>query len=257
MNNNKRPLILISNDDGVTAKGINELAEALRGLGDIMMMAPDGPRSGMSSAFTSEDPVHYSKVREEEGLTVYKCSGTPTDCVKLACHILKPRKPDLVIGGINHGDNSSINSTYSGTMGIVKEGCLKGIPSVAFSICDHSPEADFRPMFPYIKSITESVIENGLPTGVCLNVNAPVAEEYKGVKVCRQTVGSWENEWADCPHPRFSNYFWVTGEYINREPQSEDTDHWAMDHGYIAVTPTTIDVTAYEAMDGLKSILEK
>lgn len=248
----KKPLILISNDDGVNAKGINELVRALKDLGEIVVMAPDKPRSGASGAITSECPVQYAKVREEEGLTVCKCTGTPTDCIKLALHELAPRCPDMVIGGINHGDNSSVNVHYSGTMGVVIEGCLKGIPSVGFSLCNHDADADFAPLLPYVRRITEEVIARGLPAGTCLNVNFPQTPAYRGTRICRQTVGTWDKEWKRCRHPRGGEYYWLTGEFVNFEPDAEDTDHWALDHGYVAITPTQIDVTAYRVMNELK-----
>ena len=164
----EKPLILLSNDDGVEAKGLNELIRGLRGVGEMIVMAPDGPRSGASGAITSEHPVRYYKVREEEDLTVYKCTGTPVDCVKLALHTVVPRRPDVVIGGINHGDNSSVNVHYSGTMGVVIEGCLKGISAIGYSLCNHFADADFSSSLPYIRRITEQVLEHGLPLGICL-----------------------------------------------------------------------------------------
>lgn len=248
----EKPLILISNDDGFSAKGIQELVKTLTGLGEIIVMAPDGPRSGASAAITSELPVRYNKVKEEENLTVYKCSGTPVDCVKLAMFELLPRCPDLVIGGINHGDNSAVNVHYSGTMGVVIEGCLKGIPSIGFSLCDHAADADFTPMLPYVKQIVAEVLSHGLPEGVCLNVNAPLASSFQGVRICRQAKGVWRNEWLECSHPRGGEYFWLTGNYHPLEPEAEDTDHWALENGYIAITPTQIDMTAYRMMDDLK-----
>lgn len=246
-----KPLILISNDDGVTAKGINELVKVLNGLGEIIVMAPDGPRSGASGSITSEHPIKYNKVREEEGLTVYQCSGTPVDCTKLALFELGDRVPDLVIGGINHGDNSAVNVHYSGTMGVVIEGCLKGIPSIGFSLCDHDPDADFSPMLPYVRKITEEVWTHGLPKGTCLNVNVPKTAELQGIRICRQTDASWGNEWFRGDHPRGGNYFWLTGKFTNNEPDAEDTDHWALNHGYVAITPIQIDMTAYALLDEL------
>ena len=250
--NPNRPLILISNDDGYQAKGIRELTCVLRKMADVVVMAPDGPRSGTACAMTSERPVRFTLIQKEEGLTVYKCTGTPTDCVKLAVHTMD-RKPDLVVGGINHGDNSSVNVHYSGTMGVVLEGCMKGIPSIGFSLCDHDPEADFTPMLPSVEKIVSEVLKHGLPQGICLNVNAPVAESYQGIRICRQTKGAWENEWKCCPHPRGGEYYWLTGNYKVQEPIAEGNDHWALDNGYIAVTPIQIDMTAYQVMDELKS----
>lgn len=249
---NKRPLILISNDDGYQAKGINELIRALRDVADLIVMAPDGPRSGSSGAITSSNPVHYVKLHEEEGLVVYSCNGTPVDSVKLALHALVPRVPDMVIGGINHGDNSSVNVHYSGTMGVVIEGCLKGIPSIGFSLCNHSSDADFSPSLPYVRSIVSTVLERGLPYGTCLNVNFPDTDNLKGIRICRQTDGVWINEFAECSNPRGTGYYWLTGSYKNNEPDNEDTDHWALDNGYVAITPTQIDVTAYKLVEEMK-----
>ena len=248
-----KPLILISNDDGYSAKGINELANTLAGLGDIVVMAPDGPRSGASAAITSEFPVRYYKVKEEEGLTVYKCTGTPVDCVKLALFELLPRCPDLIVGGINHGDNSAVNVHYSGTMGVVIEGCLKGVPSIGFSLCDHDAEADFKPMLPYVRKITELVLAKGLPKGTCLNVNAPKTTALKGVKVCRQTDASWGSEWCRGQHPKGGEYFWLTGKFTNNEPNAEEADRWALEHDYVAITPIQIDMTAYALIDELQT----
>ena len=248
-----KPLILISNDDGYSAKGINELAKTLAGLGEIVIMAPDGPRSGASAAITSEFPVRYYKVKEEEGLTIYKCTGTPVDCVKLALFELLPRCPDLIVGGINHGDNSAVNVHYSGTMGVVIEGCLKGVPSIGFSLCDHDAEADFKPMLPYVRKIAEQVLSKGLQKGTCLNVNAPKTDALKGLRVCRQTDASWGSEWCRGQHPKGGEYFWLTGKFNNNEPDAEEADRWALEHGYVAITPIQIDMTAYALIDELKT----
>ncbi|MBO4985818.1 MAG: 5'/3'-nucleotidase SurE [Bacteroides sp.] len=248
----QRPLILISNDDGIAAKGLAELVRFLSPLGDIVIMAPDGPRSGYACALTAAEPIHYQLVRRVPGITVYKCSGTPADCVKLAFHTVLDRKPDLVVGGINHGDNSSVNVHYSGTMGVVIEGCLKGIPAIGFSICDHGLNPDFTAAGPYIRNIAAQVLEKGLPALTCLNVNIPVTEELKGVRICRQTKGQWVNEWENLAHKNDSHYYWLTGNFENAEPDCEETDHWALNNGYIAITPTTVDATAYGLMEELK-----
>lgn len=250
---NEKPLLLLSNDDGFEAKGINELIEALRPVGDLVVVAPTGPRSGSSGAITSEHPLYCNKVKEEPGFTLYKCTGTPVDCVKLALHALVPRRPDLVVGGINHGDNSSVNVHYSGTMGVVIEGCLKGIPAIGFSLCNHLPDADFTATLPYIRSIATKVLQEGLPKGTCLNVNFPDTPHLKGIRICRQTDGDWVNEFALRSHPQQEkDYYWLTGEYQNNEPDAPDTDHWALDHGYVAITPTRIDMTDYEMLDTMK-----
>ena len=250
---NEKPLILVSNDDGVMAKGINELVKFLRPLGDIVVMAPDAPRSGSGCALTVTQPVHYQLVKKEVGLTVYKCSGTPTDCIKLARNTVLDRTPDLVVGGINHGDNSATNVHYSGTMGVVFEGCLNGIPSIGFSLCNHASDADFEATGPYIRSIAAMVLEKGLPPLTCLNVNFPDTTDIKGIKICEQAKGRWTNEWAACPRLNDPNYFWLTGEFTDHELENERNDHWALANGYVAITPTTVNVTAYHFMDELNN----
>lgn len=248
---NKRPLILISNDDGIMAKGISELIKFLRPLGEIVVMAPDAPRSGSGCAISVTQPVHYQLLRKEVGLTVYKCSGTPADCIKLARNTVLDRKPDLVVGGINHGDNSATNTHYSGTMAVVIEGCLNGIPSIGFSLCSHEPGADFEPSGAYVRQIAAMVLEKGLPPLTCLNVNFPNIKELKGVKVCAQAKGTWTNEWEPCPRKQDSNYYWLIGEFTDEEPDNEKSDRWALANGYAAITPTTVDMTAYGFMDEL------
>lgn len=288
---NKRPLILISNDDGYQAKGLNCLIDMVAHLGDIVVCAPDGPRSGLSCAFSATTPLlltHHSPAPASpvsvcrhsvtapspaSAVDIWSCNGTPTDCVKMALSQIVDRQPAIVIGGINHGDNASVNSHYSGTMGVVMEGCMKYIPSVAFSLCDHDPDADFEPLRPYVERYTRYVLEHGLPKGVCLNINFPKLEtttsesslsgpsmpapgvgQYSGVRVCRMAHGSWLNEVTTCHHPRGYDYHWMVGHYRNDEPEAEDTDRWALDHGYVAITPTTFDVTAYEALQSLKTL---
>jgi len=248
----ERPLILISNDDGYQAKGINSLVEMVSPLGDIVVCAPDGPRSGFSCAFSATTPLKLELRDKREGVEVWSCNGTPTDCVKMALARIVDRRPDIVLGGINHGDNASVNSHYSGTMGVVMEGCMKYIPSVAYSLCDHDEQADFEPLRPYIEKMTRYVLDKGLPVGTCLNVNFPLLASFKGVRVCRMAHGSWLNEVTTCHHPRGYDYYWMVGHYQNDEAEAVDTDRWALDHGYVAITPTTFDVTAYEAIEQLK-----
>lgn len=248
-----RPLILISNDDGFRAKGINCLIEMLRPLGNVIVCAPEGARSGYSCAFSATSPLFLKKVREEEGLQVWSCSGTPIDCVKLALsELCGGRKPDLVVSGINHGDNASVNSRYSGTMGAVFEGAMKRIPSVAFSLCRYEEDADFSPMEPVVRSVVAKVLQEGMLPGVCLNVNCPANPPYKGIKICRMANGDWENEVVKSRHARGFDYYWLVGEYNNYEPEAEDTDRWALDHGYVAITPSQVDITNYETIDIMK-----
>lgn len=251
-----RPLIFISNDDGVQAKGLNKLVALLRDVADLVVMAPDGPRSGSAAAITSVVPVSYRKVSEEAGLCVYSCSGTPVDCVKLAFDTVLPRTPDLVLSGINHGDNASVNVHYSGTMGVVFEGCMKGVPSVGFSLADSSSDADFSVLNPYILSLVRQILAQGLPEKICLNVNFPKGA-IQGLQVCRMGWGCWNSEWKTASHPAGKPAYWLTGQYENMEPQATDTDVWALAHGFGAVVPVRLDVTAYEYLETLKDQLGK
>jgi len=250
--NTEKPLILISNDDGYQAKGITTLVEMIGDMGEILVCAPEEARSGYSAAFSATAPLRLSRRVSRPGLEVWSCNGTPVDCVKLALADICRRKPNLVIGGINHGDNASVNTHYSGTMGVTKEGCLKYIPSLAFSLCDHRDDADFEPLRPYVRKIAAKVLEEGLPRGVCLNVNFPLQPAFKGVKVCRMAFGTWGNETVKCCHPRGYDYYWMVGSYTNDEPDASDTDNWALTHGYVAITPTRIDVTDHETVRLLK-----
>lgn len=250
---NTRPLILISNDDGYDAKGINDLANFVRDLGDIIIVAPDGGRSGTAMAMTSASPVRVKKVREEEGLQVYACSGTPCDCVKLAFEFILPRRPDIVLAGINHGDNAAVNVHYSGTMGVVIEGMMKHVASVGFSSCKRAADADFSALRPYIHHIVAKVLAEGLPNHVCLNVNFPERDTFGGVKICSMDAGQWLNEWEKRTDPHGRDYYWLTGNYETPNANDATTDRWALDHGFVAITPIQLDMTAYRAMALLKN----
>ena len=250
-----KPLILITNDDGILSKGISELIDMACTLGNVVVMAPDGPRSAQSNALTMAVPVYYQLERKEPGLEIYKCSGTPTDCVKLALNNVLDRKPDLLFSGINHGSNSGINVIYSGTMGAVFEGCVNEIPSVGFSICDHAKDADFSKAKVYFEQIARKVMIEGLPTGVCLNVNAPMGD-IKGVRLSQQTKGYWTEEFENRTSPHGQDYYWLTGYFLNQEPDNELTDEWALSHSYVAIVPTRVDMTDYEAIKQLKSYEE-
>ncbi len=253
----ERPLILISNDDGYQAKGINSLVEMIRDLGDIIVCAPDGSRSGQSRAFTMS-VLTMSKLSEEPGLTVYKCSGTPVDCVKMAYNQVCPRKPSLVIGGINHGDNASTNAQYSGTVGIAIEGAMKGIPSLAFSLCDYRHDADFSPMRDVVRKYVKKALSEGMPRYACLNINYPLTDNCLGERICRMAWGHWRQEVVKCTHPSNTyNYYWMSGFYQNDEPEATDTDAWAVAHNYIAVTPLTVDLTDYKYLEELREKSEE
>jgi 5'-nucleotidase len=246
----KRPLILITNDDGADAKGIGVLTALMTQIGDVVVVAPDGPRSAQSNALTVTHPIRLKLLEEREGLVRYSCTGTPTDCVKLALNEIFDTPPDLLVSGINHGSNSAINVIYSGTMGAVLEGCENGILSIGFSLCDYSLNADFSSFEPFILQITREALKNGLPHATCLNVNAPMGE-INGIRVVRQCDGRWTKEFEKRTDPHGRAYYWLTGSFENHEPTSEDTDEWALEHGFVSVVPTKIDLTAYQAIEAI------
>lgn len=252
-----KPFILISNDDGFDAPGIRFLIDTLRPVADLLVVAPHCGRSGASTSITPFAPLRYTLEQQEEGLTVYSCTGTPTDCVKVAIEQLLPegKIPDLVIGGINHGDNSSVNAHYSGTVGVVSEAVIQGYPAVAFSSCAFSPKTDLSPLAPYIIDITLKTIALGLPEWTCLNVNFPDRQTFEGVRICRMAKARWVEEVAERQHPYGPKYLWLVGRRQELEPDAKDTDAWALNNGYIAITPTTLDNTAYSLIDLLKDAM--
>ena len=247
-----KPLILITNDDGADAPGISVLTRLMKQIGDVVVVAPDGPRSGQSNALTVSAPIRYKKLHEEEGLISYSCTGTPTDCVKLALNQIVPRRPDLLVSGINHGSNAAINVIYSGTMGAVLEGCENDILSIGFSINSHSLSVDFSYFEPYILQITREALSNGLPHYVCLNVNAPEGE-IKEVKVVRQCDGKWVKEYEKRIDPHGREYFWLTGHFHNNEPDAQDTDEWVVAHGGVAIVPVCVDMTAHSTIESVNN----
>lgn len=248
-----QPLILISNDDGYNSIGIKTLVSSLADFAEIVVCAPDSARSGYSCAFSAEEHLTINKENNIPNCKVWSCSGTPVDCIKIAFeYLLDGRSPDLIIGGINHGDNSSVNNHYSGTMGIVREGCMKHIPSIAFSSCDHNTTANLNHLKEYIVKIVKRVLKEGLPNGVCLNVNFPKTNKFKGIKVCRMGIGNWVKEVVRCIHPRNYNYYWMVGNFENEEPEATDNDQWALSNGYISITPTKIDITDYDTIKSMK-----
>lgn len=250
----ERPLILVSNDDGIHAKGLNELITVARELGDVVVVAPEKGESGMSHAISISVPLRVKRICNEEGLIMYSTTGTPVDCVKLAINQLLDRKPDIVFSGINHGSNASISTIYSGTMGAAVEACLNGISSAGFSLLNHAADADFSAITPYVKKLAALIVENGLPYGTCLNINFPdvPVEELKGIRVCRMTKGVWKEEYDKRVDPHGKTYYWLTGFFNNFEEDAEDTDERALADNYISVVPISIDVTSYKAIDLLK-----
>ncbi|KQS41718.1 5'/3'-nucleotidase SurE [Pedobacter sp. Leaf194] len=248
-----KPNILVVNDDGITATGIKNLMEVMQELGNVVVVAPDSPQSGMGHAITIGKPIRFDKVDLYPGVEMYKCSGTPVDCVKLGVNkIFKGKKPDLCVSGINHGLNNSINVLYSGTMSAAVEGAIEKIPSVGFSLDDFAADADFSFTKKYIKQICEQVLANGLPEGTLLNVNFPKGDKLKGVKICRQANAKWMEEFDERTDPYKRPYYWLTGVFENFD-RGEDTDVWALEHGYVSIVPVQFDLTAHHAIPLLNS----
>lgn len=250
--------ILVSNDDGYQAKGVHELCRWLRRFGDVIAVCPDGPRSGQSMAITINNPLRLTDLGSEDGVRWYKVNGTPVDCIKLSMYTLfRERRPDLVVAGINHGSNSAVNTVYSGTMGATFEGCAFGIPSIGFSLTDHDLDADFSSCRPFVEKLTEAVIRNGLPKGMCLNVNIPNSEvPPTEMRVARACNGYWNDEYDQYTDPFGRKFYMLTGHFVNTEPEATDTDEWLLSHGIVSVVPSQLDRTAHpdDAPDWLCSI---
>lgn len=250
----KEPVILITNDDGVTAPGIRALVDAVKHLGKVVVVAPDKPQSGMGHAITIGHPLRLHPAHIFDGVEAWQCSGTPVDCVKLAVDKVLHRKPDICLSGINHGANHSINVIYSGTMSAALEASIESIPSIGFSLLDHSLEADFTGAQKYAPILVEQLLNNTFDKHLCLNVNIPnvPADLLKGLKVCRQAYAKYEEKFDERKDPTGKNYYWLTGEFLNFD-KGKDTDVWALEHNYISVVPVQFDLTDYR----LKAILEQ
>ena len=247
----KKPLILITNDDGVEAEGISLLAKALQGIGKIIVFAPDGPRSGMACAITTTKPVLYDMVKSEDNLTIYSCTGTPVDCVKLAINEVLPVKPDLLVSGINHGGNQGLSVHYSGTMGAAFEGCVFDVPSIGASLCQFQPHGDFSESCRLIRILAKQVLKHGLPHGVYLNLNIPAIPTVKGIVVGRQSDGKWVREFLYDEIGGEIN-FWLSGEYETYGPDYPDNDITLLKEGYASLVPCKVDITDYAFMETLK-----
>lgn len=250
----KKPLILITNDDGITAPGIRTLIKIMISFGDVVVVAPDSPQSGMGHAITVNDTLYCKQEHIDNGpQKEYSTSGTPADCVKLAIHELLDRRPSLCVSGINHGSNSSINVIYSGTMSAAIEAGIEGIPAIGFSVSDYNWDADFSKTESYIKTIVKNVLNNGIPNGMVLNVNFPKTEgNYKGIKVCRQAKGNWHEKFDRRKSPQGRDYYWLSGKFVNLD-RGEDTDEWALDNGFISLVPVQFDLTAHYYIQQLNS----
>ncbi len=245
--------ILITNDDGIAAPGIKALTEVMHELGEIFIIAPDSAQSGMGHAITINSTLELKHIPGFLGTeNAYSCTGTPVDCVKMGVHEVMKTRPDLCVSGVNHGSNSSINVIYSGTMSAAVEGGIEGIPSIGFSLCDYSWDANFENIKPFIKKIALEVLQKGLPEGVILNVNFPKTDNIKGIKICRQAKAAWEEEFDKRTNPMGKEYYWLTGKFVNHD-NGEDTDEWALANDYISIVPVHFDLTAYHAIQQLNN----
>ena len=255
---NKKPLILVTNDDGITSPGIRTLIKVMNDFGEVVVVAPDSPQSGMGHAITLEKTIRCDKIIINDGpQNEYACSGTPVDCVKLSVNQLLKRKPDLCVSGINHGSNSSINVIYSGTMSAAVEGAVEEVPSIGFSLLDTSKNANFSEAEKFVRIITKQVLKYGLDKGVCLNVNIPKhINNYpiKGLKVCRQANAYWKEDFQEREDPSGRKYYWLTGKFVNLD-NGNDTDEYALSNHYVSVVPVQFDVTSYNSLEKLSKIM--
>lgn len=251
----KRPLILVTNDDGISAPGIRTLISAMNEIGDVVVVAPDSPQSAMGHAITINSTLHCNLIKIDDGPQIeYSCSGTPADCVKLGVNEILDRKPDICVSGINHGSNSSINVIYSGTMSAAVEACVEGVPAIGFSLLDYNWNADFSQIREHVIKITKKALKEGIPKGNALNVNFPKLkkEEIKGIKVCRQANAYWIEKFDKRTNPQGREYYWLTGEFINKDKGS-DSDEWALENGYISIVPIKFDMTDHDNISKLRN----
>lgn len=250
-----KPLILVTNDDGITAPGIRALISAMKEIGEVIVVAPDSPQSGMGHAITINSTIFVEKLKLKNNQDLeYSCSGTPADCVKLAIKQILKKRPDIVVSGINHGSNSSINVIYSGTMSAALEAGIEGIPAIGFSLLDYSYNADFNAAKKFAKNIVSNALQNKMPDGMVLNVNIPQGKtkDIKGIKVCRQARANWEEEFDKRVNPQGRDYYWLTGKFVNLDG-GEDTDEWALENNYVSVVPVQFDMTAHHYIQDLNT----
>jgi len=251
----KRKLILVSNDDGIDAKGLYSLIEIAKQFGDVFVVAPEDGQSGMSHSISLTKPLRVRYLKKTPELTICAVPGTPVDCVKLAINQLLPAKPNIMLSGINHGSNAAVSVIYSGTMGAAIEASLYGIPAVGFSVLDHSPEADFTIPEKFAAKVIDNVLGEGLPYQVSLNINFPKINiaDFKGYKICKQTPGLWNEKFDKRIDPYGREYYWLTGSFLNAEPNNDETDEWALNNNYASIVPVKIDFTHYDTISNLKN----
>ncbi len=254
--NEPRPLLMVSNDDGVNANGLKFLLKTLAPIGDVIAVAPTGPQSAKSSAITVEQPLRIIEYPAYDGVSVRAVNGTPVDCVKLGLHAVVPRRPDIMISGINHGSNAGNSVIYSGTMAAAMEACMVGIPAIGFSLLNFDPNADFSGCREFVENITKSVLKCGLPEGVCLNVNIPDLSHPEGIKVVRSARGYWTEEYVEMNDPHGRPFWWLTGRFHNIEPDNPETDEYWLKRGYVTVVPVRVDQSAHDCIDIVNDIFQ-
>ncbi len=244
-----KPVILVTNDDGIHAKGILTLADTLKEFGKVIVVAADKSFSAMSHAITVKEPLRLKDKGVEDGIHYYQTNGTPADCVKIALHFILKQKPDLIVSGINHGTNSSISVHYSGTLGAAREGCLNEVPSIGFSLLNHDPDADFSESTNVVKSVVAEILKKGMAKGTFLNVNIPDSKKISGIKHCRQAKGKWVEEFVEREDPRGEKYYWLTGHFKNFEPDAKDNDEYYLENNFATVVPCKIDITDFDTLN--------
>ncbi len=252
----EKPVILVTNDDGITSPGIKALVDCVKDLGKVVVVAPDKAQSGMGHAITIGHPLRMHPYHAFKDVEAWQCSGTPVDCVKLAVDKVLHRKPHICLSGINHGANHSINVIYSGTMSAALEASIERIPSIGFSLLDYSIEADFTGAQKFARQLVQQILYKKMDNHFCLNVNIPAApaELLKGIKICRQAYAKYQEKFDDRKDPHGKNYYWLTGEFVNFD-KGRDTDVWALEHNYVSVVPVQFDLTDYKQKDKLQKIL--
>ena len=249
----KKPLILVTNDDGISSPGIASLVDAMKEIGEVIVVAPDKPQSGVGHAITINSTLRIHKTKFHD-VQEYSITGTPVDCVKMAVNKILKKKPDIIVSGINHGSNISINVIYSGTMSAAVEGAIEGIPSIGFSLLNDSIDADFTASKHFAKTIARQVLDHGLPKDICLNVNIPRLHlsEIKGIRVCRQARATWIEKFDERKDPTGNPYYWLTGKFVNYDEGKKETDVWAVKNNFVSVVPVQFDMTGYSALPALE-----
>ncbi|MFB6097547.1 MAG: 5'/3'-nucleotidase SurE [Salinibacter sp.] len=249
------PRILLCNDDGIHAPGLQSLATALDGMGELFVVAPTTEQSAVGHAITVRDPVRAREVEFEVpsgSIPAWGVTGTPADSVKLACHELLDSPPDLVVSGINQGPNTAVNVLYSGTVSAATEASILGLDALAVSLCDWSTP-EFEVAGRWAHRLVQWTLDHGLPPGILLNVNVPglPADEIQGVALTRQARSRWEEGFEERTDPADRPYYWLAGTFVNLD-DGRETDLSAIDRGYVSVTPIQHDMTAYDAFASLR-----